>query len=123
MPATDHSCTTRISQTLPRRHVAQKPTAAAAAEGGRRAADERASDIPAAACRPQAGGPRLPEATTGFAAELEACGPSLRRYARGLLRDPGAAEDLVQDCLARAGAPALLARRGEPAALAVPHPA
>ncbi len=28
--------------------------------------------------------------------------PGLRRYARALLRDPDAADDLVQDCLARA---------------------
>ena len=28
--------------------------------------------------------------------------PALRRYARGLLRDPAAADDLVQDCLERA---------------------
>lgn len=28
--------------------------------------------------------------------------PRLRRYARALLRDPGAADDLVQDCVARA---------------------
>lgn len=28
--------------------------------------------------------------------------PRLRRYARGLLRDPAAADDLVQDCLERA---------------------
>jgi len=28
--------------------------------------------------------------------------PRLRRYARALLRDPGAADDLVQDCLERA---------------------
>lgn len=33
-----------------------------------------------------------------IAAEL----PRLRRYARALLRDPGAADDLVQDCLERA---------------------
>jgi RNA polymerase sigma-70 factor, ECF subfamily len=33
---------------------------------------------------------------------LEPLIPSLRRYARGLLRDPGEADDLVQDCLERA---------------------
>lgn len=33
-----------------------------------------------------------------IAAEL----PRLRRYARALLKDPGAADDLVQDCLERA---------------------
>ena len=35
---------------------------------------------------------------TAITAEL----PRLRRYARALLRDPGGADDLVQDCLERA---------------------
>ncbi len=38
--------------------------------------------------------------------EIESCIPALRRYARALLRDRDAADDLVQDCLERA-----LARR------------
>jgi RNA polymerase sigma-70 factor (ECF subfamily) len=37
-----------------------------------------------------------------FLTELESCVPSLRRYARALLRDPDGADDLVQDCLERA---------------------
>lgn len=37
-----------------------------------------------------------------FLEELESCIPSLRRYARSLLHDPEAADDLVQDCLERA---------------------
>ena len=37
-----------------------------------------------------------------FLTELESCVPSLRRYARSLLRDADAADDLVQDCLERA---------------------
>jgi RNA polymerase sigma-70 factor (ECF subfamily) len=37
-----------------------------------------------------------------FLKELESCVPSLRRYARALMRDPDAADDLVQDCLERA---------------------
>jgi RNA polymerase sigma-70 factor, ECF subfamily len=41
-----------------------------------------------------------------FLTELESCVPGLRRYARSLLRDPDAADDLVQGCLERA-----LARR------------
>jgi RNA polymerase sigma-70 factor (ECF subfamily) len=35
-------------------------------------------------------------------AQIEALIPRLRRYARALVRDPVAADDLVQDCLARA---------------------
>jgi RNA polymerase sigma-70 factor (ECF subfamily) len=34
--------------------------------------------------------------------QIEALIPRLRRYARALVRDPVAADDLVQDCLARA---------------------
>ncbi len=37
-----------------------------------------------------------------FLDEIEECVPSLRRYARGLLRERDAADDLVQDCLERA---------------------
>ena len=40
-------------------------------------------------------------------AEIEACVPALRRYARALTRNADVADDLVQDCLERA-----LARRG-----------
>jgi RNA polymerase sigma-70 factor (ECF subfamily) len=37
-----------------------------------------------------------------FLTDLESCIPSLRRYARALLRDGDRADDLVQDCLERA---------------------
>jgi RNA polymerase sigma-70 factor (ECF subfamily) len=37
-----------------------------------------------------------------FLTDLEGCIPSLRRYARALLRDADRADDLVQDCLERA---------------------
>ena len=37
-----------------------------------------------------------------FLTDLESCVPSLRRYARALLRHPDDADDLVQDCLERA---------------------
>jgi RNA polymerase sigma-70 factor (ECF subfamily) len=37
-----------------------------------------------------------------FLTDLECCIPSLRRYARALLRDGERADDLVQDCLERA---------------------
>ena len=37
-----------------------------------------------------------------FLTDLESCIPSLRRYARSLLRDGDRADDLVQDCLERA---------------------
>lgn len=37
-----------------------------------------------------------------FITDLESCIPSLRRYARALLRDGERADDLVQDCLERA---------------------
>jgi RNA polymerase sigma-70 factor (ECF subfamily) len=39
---------------------------------------------------------------TAFLDEIEACIPALRRYARGLVHDRDAADDLVQDCLERA---------------------
>ena len=38
--------------------------------------------------------------------------PRLRRYARALTRDPSAADDLVQDCLARALAKSHLWQEG-----------
>jgi RNA polymerase sigma-70 factor (ECF subfamily) len=37
-----------------------------------------------------------------FLTEIERCIPSLRRYARALMRDRERADDLVQDCLERA---------------------
>lgn len=37
-----------------------------------------------------------------FLDEIEACVPSLRRYARALTHDADLADDLVQDCLERA---------------------
>jgi RNA polymerase sigma-70 factor (ECF subfamily) len=37
-----------------------------------------------------------------FLDEIEACIPSLRRYARALTRDADRADDLVQDCIERA---------------------
>jgi RNA polymerase sigma-70 factor (ECF subfamily) len=37
-----------------------------------------------------------------FLTDLESCIPSLRRYARALLRDGDRSDDLVQDCLERA---------------------
>jgi RNA polymerase sigma-70 factor (ECF subfamily) len=37
-----------------------------------------------------------------FLTEMERCIPSLRRYARALMRDRERADDLVQDCLERA---------------------
>ena len=37
-----------------------------------------------------------------FLTDLESCVPSLRRYARALVRHPDDADDLVQDCLERA---------------------
>jgi len=40
--------------------------------------------------------------TDDLADTLEPMIPALRRYARALLRDPSAADDLVQDCLERA---------------------
>ncbi len=39
---------------------------------------------------------------TGVLDEIEECVPALRRYARGLTRNPDVADDLVQDCLERA---------------------
>ena len=46
-----------------------------------------------------------------FLADVEACVPSLRRYARVLTRNTDAADDLVQDCLERAISRRLLWRR------------
>jgi DNA-directed RNA polymerase specialized sigma24 family protein len=51
--------------------------------------------------RPQSGAPK-PSAVEGVQPRIEALIPRLRRYARALVRDPVAADDLVQDCLARA---------------------
>jgi RNA polymerase sigma-70 factor (ECF subfamily) len=44
--------------------------------------------------------------------DIEASLPNLRRYARSLTRDPVAADDLVQECLARALAKLHLWRAG-----------
>ena len=49
--------------------------------------------------------PHTPKSTTvdeGLRAQIEALIPPLRRYARALVRDSVAADDLVQECLARA---------------------
>ena len=51
--------------------------------------------------RPQSGAPK-PSAIEGVQPRIEALIPRLRRYARALVRDPVAADDLVQDCLVRA---------------------
>ena len=48
---------------------------------------------------------------TGFADQVASHIPALRRYARALLGEPGAADDLVQDCLERALSRAHLWRR------------
>ena len=45
---------------------------------------------------------RLPAPASQAESELLACIPQLRRYARGLMYDPEAADDLVQDTLERA---------------------
>src|SRR5580700_1979596 len=54
---------------------------------------------------------------------IEAEIPRLRRYARALARDVAAADDLVQDCLARALGKLHLARGYGSAGLAIHHPA
>ena len=49
--------------------------------------------------------PHTPKSTTvdeGLRAQIEALIPPLRRYARALVRDSVAADDLVQECPARA---------------------
>jgi RNA polymerase sigma-70 factor (ECF subfamily) len=48
------------------------------------------------------GAARRTQMAVDFLTELESCVPALRRYARSLLRDRDAADDLVQDCLERA---------------------
>jgi RNA polymerase sigma-70 factor, ECF subfamily len=52
--------------------------------------------------RSRPGAPNSSAATPGLHARIEALIPRLRRYARALMRDPVAADDLVQDCLVRA---------------------
>ena len=52
--------------------------------------------------RPQSGAPKPSAVDPGLHAQIEALIPRLRRYARALVRDPVAADDLVQDCLVHA---------------------
>jgi RNA polymerase sigma-70 factor, ECF subfamily len=52
--------------------------------------------------RPQSPRPKSTAVDEALHARIEALIPRLRRYARALVRDPVAADDLVQDCLARA---------------------
>jgi RNA polymerase sigma-70 factor, ECF subfamily len=66
-------------------------------------------------CRAAPPGPRGPNSTAGdqdLHAQIEALIPRLRRYARVMVHDPVAADDLVQDCLARALAKIHLWERG-----------
>src|SRR6516162_11949050 len=51
---------------------------------------------------PQSRGPKQCTIDRSLYSQIEALIPRLRRYARALVRDPVAADDLVQDCLARA---------------------
>lgn len=51
---------------------------------------------------PQQRAPKRGSANESFHAQIEALIPRLRRYARAMVHDPIAADDLVQDCLARA---------------------
>src|ERR1700739_4958018 len=58
-------------------------------------------------CRPSPSGPqsRGPKQSTidrNLHSQIEALIPRLRRYARAMVHDPVAADDLVQDCLVRA---------------------
>jgi RNA polymerase sigma-70 factor, ECF subfamily len=68
-----------------------------------RAADELPSAGTTAASPRNAGAARrlLKPATGGLALEIAAMMPGLRRYARSLTRNPVAADDLVQEALAR----------------------
>src|SRR5882762_10482492 len=50
----------------------------------------------------QSGGPRQAEVDQQLHRKIEALIPRMTRYARALARDVVAADDLVQDCLARA---------------------
>jgi len=52
--------------------------------------------------RPQPRGSEWGTVDENLRVQIEALIPRLRRYARALVRDPVAADDLVQDCLARA---------------------
>lgn len=51
---------------------------------------------------PQCGASGRTAVDGGLKLRIEAVIPRLRRYARAMVRDPVAADDLVQDCLARA---------------------
>ena len=51
---------------------------------------------------PQSGAPKPSTVDHGLQPQIEDLIPRLRRYARAMMRDPVAADDLVQDCLARA---------------------
>ncbi len=50
----------------------------------------------------QSDGQELGTVDRSLCAQIEALIPRLRRYARAMVRDPIAADDLVQDCLVRA---------------------
>jgi RNA polymerase sigma-70 factor, ECF subfamily len=47
-------------------------------------------------------GPKQPTIDRSLYSQIEALIPRLRRYARAMVHDPVAADDLVQDCLVRA---------------------
>ena len=51
---------------------------------------------------PQSGAPASGGVEQDLQRQIEALIPRLRRYARALVHDSVAADDLVQDCLARA---------------------
>jgi RNA polymerase sigma-70 factor, ECF subfamily len=56
------------------------------------------TSLPGSQCRR----PKPSAVDNDLHAQIEALIPRLRRYARAMVRDPVAADDLVQDCLARA---------------------
>ena len=51
---------------------------------------------------PQSHGPKQSTIDSSLYSQIEALIPRLRRYARAMVHDPVAADDLVQDCLVRA---------------------
>ena len=51
---------------------------------------------------PLSHGPKQRTIDKSLYSQIEALIPRLRRYARAMVRDPAAADDLVQDCLVRA---------------------
>jgi RNA polymerase sigma-70 factor, ECF subfamily len=51
---------------------------------------------------PQSRGPKQSTIDRNLYSQIEALIPRLRRYARAMVHDPVAADDLVQDCLVRA---------------------